>query len=591
MEVCHKIGSGTYGTVYKCKSSIVSDSDFAVKMIPFDYQERFFEENMVSAIRELWATSSKYCGIKRLGTVLLSKGSLKKYKIEVSEKSAEAPYDKIMGIGISLPIGDITLNSLLAKMRANGSLLPRRITADIVSQIITKLYNLHVNLNCMHRDLKPGNIILSLQDEKLTVDIIDYGMISFRKKSRDPIVTTAPYRAPEIFLRGYYSHKVDIWSLGAIIFELVTGKAFCVWKNDVSEDSHVLQQIWNRLGRPRFGEISSFDTMEGMRVLSNLSTLPCVSLHETLFSMHDKLRDPNLDILDEIVISCLQLDPDKRPSSKFLYDIDLSRAYDSLYDKLQENSFLTTLSYFITRQSKPDFNAIQLSSTNIQQNDIRFYGVRQESDSIYIEKENNETPQISLDFQFQEISLYYGALRDERNARYAICESILKLMMLHSFPDAFVWNCLLLTDLFISQILIENNCQNKVFMQEDADVFACAVSFICAAPFEERQFVLRDDFLKVFEKSKCKVCWNSMVKCGSFRSHCVLSNECINPVTAMVSVVDLLKRSKFTLLSFAEYQGLDPIQVNTYSPEKCKEMSERFCSSKGEKSWITSLLK
>jgi len=578
MEVYHKVGSGTYGTVYKCKSSYVSEREFAIKMIPFDYQEKFFEENMVSAIRELWATSSKHCGIKRLGTVLLSKGSLQKYKIEVSEKSKSVDsYEKIMGLGIALPLGDITLSSLLSRLKANGSLLPRRIIADIVSQIILKLYDLHVHLNCMHRDLKPGNIILSMNDEKLSVNIIDYGMISFRKKSRDPIVTTSPFRAPEIFLRGTYSSKVDIWSLGTIIFELVTGKAFCSWKNDVSQDSHVLQQIWNRLGRPRFGEISAFDTTEGMRVLSNMSILPSVSLHEILFSMHDQHKDPQLDLLDEIVISCLQLNPDKRPSASFLRDLNLSTAsYDSLYDKLQANSFITNFSYFMTRPNVKDDPYRELETS-----DVRFYNFKNKTE----EPEQKKPIPIQIDFQFRDISTYYGAFRDERNARYAICESIMKLMMLHSFPDEFVWNCLLLTDLFLSQCLIETNCQNKVFTQEDADVFACAVSFICAAPFEERQFVLRDDFLKVFEKSKCKVCWNSMVKCGSFRSQCVYSTELIDPVVVMVCVVDLLKRSQFTLVTFAEYHGLDHAKVNLFSPEKCREISEQFCSSRGEKSW------
>ena len=92
-------------------------------------------------------------------------------------------------------------------------------------QLIQGLKYLHDN-NIIHRDLKPGNIFL---DNKLELKIGDFGEIRKLNKyneRRKSIHGTKAYMAPEIIEPNEkgYSFDVDIWSIGVIMYNLLTGK-------------------------------------------------------------------------------------------------------------------------------------------------------------------------------------------------------------------------------------------------------------------------------------------------------------------------------------------------------------------------------
>jgi serine/threonine protein kinase len=75
----------------------------------------------------------------------------------------------------------------------------------------------------VHRDLKPGNIF----DDISTVKIGDYGLSKFiscsRRSGQTESVGTFHYMAPEIG-KGVYGKEIDVYALGIILYELVTGK-------------------------------------------------------------------------------------------------------------------------------------------------------------------------------------------------------------------------------------------------------------------------------------------------------------------------------------------------------------------------------
>ena len=73
----------------------------------------------------------------------------------------------------------------------------------------------------IHRDIKPDNIMITKNDE---VKLIDFGLSKATTNNRNltTVAGTPYYMAPEV-LEGSYSKKADLWSLGVLLYTLVSG--------------------------------------------------------------------------------------------------------------------------------------------------------------------------------------------------------------------------------------------------------------------------------------------------------------------------------------------------------------------------------
>ena len=87
------------------------------------------------------------------------------------------------------------------------------------SKILKAVQALHKNGIC-HRDLKTGNILL---DNKFNPIICDFGFSTYIQNNLKDILGTPNFAAPEIYKRNYEGEKVDIFALGVILFNLITG--------------------------------------------------------------------------------------------------------------------------------------------------------------------------------------------------------------------------------------------------------------------------------------------------------------------------------------------------------------------------------
>lgn len=91
-----------------------------------------------------------------------------------------------------------------------------------IAELLTALESLH-ELNVIYRDLKPENILLDYQGH---IALCDFGLCKLNMTNNDKTNTfcgTPEYLAPELLLNQGYTRSVDWWTLGILLYEMLTG--------------------------------------------------------------------------------------------------------------------------------------------------------------------------------------------------------------------------------------------------------------------------------------------------------------------------------------------------------------------------------
>ena len=183
------------------------------------------------------------------------------------------------------------------------------ILADQLLSALSYLYD----MGCLHRDIKPQNVIVYENLSKIRFELSDFGQargcqISTKDNAFTHEVTTLWYRAPEILLgTKTYNAAVDVWSMICTLYQCASQKVFM-------GDSEINQliKIFQVLGTP------TEETWPGVSSLSDYrSVWPQFKPMVDFFKNNDSLSDCYKELLTKGFI----LDPAQRPSAKSLLEI------------------------------------------------------------------------------------------------------------------------------------------------------------------------------------------------------------------------------------------------------------------------------
>lgn len=267
------LGEGAYGKVYKVRD-ITNNTLAAMKKSLISMEE---EGIPTSTMREI-------CLLRQLshpGIVILQ-------DVIMTDKSLYLIFELL----------DQDLRKFLDSQVAH---LSETIIKRLLVQILRAIHYCHAN-RIIHRDLKPQNLLL---DSNSNIKIADFGLSRAFQMPIRPYtnsVQTLWYRAPEILLGlKVYTTAIDIWSIGCIFAEMVTGVPLFPG----SKYPDQLYAIFRILGTP------NEENWPGVTRLPDY--LPDFPKWNTL-QMRDLL--PNLSSDGQNLISkMLSMDPSKRISA------------------------------------------------------------------------------------------------------------------------------------------------------------------------------------------------------------------------------------------------------------------------------------
>ncbi|CAN8235734.1 unnamed protein product [Cochlearia groenlandica] len=225
----NKLGQGGFGTVYK---GVLQDGrDIAVKRLFFNNRHRatdFYNEvNIISTVEHKNLVRLLGCSCSGPESLLV--------------------YEYLQNKSLDRFIFDDNRGKTLDWLR-------RYVIIVGTAEGLVYLHE-HSTVKIIHRDIKASNILL---DSKLQAKIADFGLARSFQEDKSHISTaiagTLGYMAPEYLAHGQLTEKVDVYSFGVLVLEIVTGKQNTKSKMTDYSDS-LITEAWKHFQSGELEEI------------------------------------------------------------------------------------------------------------------------------------------------------------------------------------------------------------------------------------------------------------------------------------------------------------------------------------------------
>ena len=273
-----KLGEGTYGIVYRAKDQ-KGQEIYALKKIRLQVEEEGIPS---TAIREISL-------LKELNHVNI----VKLYEVLHTPKKLTLVFEYV----------EKDLKKVIDEAKEGG--LDIKLVKSFLYQLLKGVDFIHKH-KVLHRDLKPQNLLISKDN---IMKIGDFGLArgyGIPVKNYTHEVVTLWYRPPDVLLGNKtYGTTVDMWSIGCIFAEMVTGKPLFNGKNDMDQ----LKKIFKIKGTPNENYASSLKELpEWSANDNNFENFP----EQDIKTIVKNLDPEGIDLLQKF----LQLEPEKRISAE-----------------------------------------------------------------------------------------------------------------------------------------------------------------------------------------------------------------------------------------------------------------------------------
>ena len=271
-EIIEKVGNGGMATVYKAEDKILK-RDVAVKVLKdeFTTDEEFIKRFEIEAQSAARLTHPNIVSIYDVGSE-----------------------DNLYYIVMELIRGK-TLKEIIVEERGP---LPWKWSVNVAIQIASALEMAHKN-NIIHRDIKPHNIIIT---EDGIAKVTDFGIAKAVSNSTitafGTTIGSVHYFSPEHARGGFTDAKSDLYSLGVVMYEMITGRV------PFDADTPVSVALKHMQEEPEEPielnpNLPSAVNKIIMKALKKDTTLRYQTATDMLSDLRRALKDPNGDFVDD----------------------------------------------------------------------------------------------------------------------------------------------------------------------------------------------------------------------------------------------------------------------------------------------------